>query len=71
MIVLTFPMFFIVCIYRTHYPGTLSTKEAVQTNLKLWASEDYSTYNDNVGAGCWARVRITASDFRLYGLKAY
>ncbi|KAF7252021.1 Galactocerebrosidase [Varanus komodoensis] len=23
---------------------------------KLWASEDYSTFNNEVGAGCWARI---------------
>ena len=40
-----------------HYPGTDSTSDAVKSNKQLWASEDYSTYNDKVGAGCWARVR--------------
>ena len=39
-----------------HYPGTISTSAAVDTNLQLWASEDYSTFNDNTGAGCWARI---------------
>ena len=39
-----------------HYPGTYSSQEAQKTGLKLWASEDYSTYNDNTGAGCWARL---------------
>ena len=28
----------------------------MRTGLQLWASEDYSTYNDNIGAGCWARI---------------
>ncbi|CUI14711.1 glycoside hydrolase, putative [Bodo saltans] len=39
-----------------HYPGTLSTPAAEQTGKPLWASEDDSTYNNNVGAGCWARI---------------
>ena len=43
---------------RCHYPGTLSSKVAVQTGKALWASEDYSTNNDNTGAGCWARVCV-------------
>ena len=29
---------------------------ADMTGKQLWSSEDYSTFNDNVGAGCWARV---------------
>ena len=41
-----------------HYPGTVSSDNAPQTGKKLWASEDYSTYNDDTGAGCWARVGI-------------
>jgi galactosylceramidase len=39
-----------------HYPGTFSTADAVQTGKSLWASEDYSTFQDNVGNGCWARI---------------
>ncbi|CAG5125620.1 unnamed protein product [Candidula unifasciata] len=39
-----------------HYPGTLSSNDAVSTGKKLWASEDYSTFNDEIGAGCWARI---------------
>ncbi|KAM8913502.1 galactocerebrosidase isoform 2-T2 [Spinachia spinachia] len=39
-----------------HYPGTNSVKEALKTQKKLWASEDYSTFNDEVGGGCWARI---------------
>ncbi|XP_045189275.2 galactocerebrosidase-like isoform X2 [Mercenaria mercenaria] len=40
----------------SHYPGTITTKEAIQTGKPLWASEDYSTFNDLVGGGCWARI---------------
>ena len=40
----------------SHYPGTYSTPDAQKTGLQLWASEDYSTFNDNIGAGCWARI---------------
>uniref|UniRef100_A0AAQ4RBA6 Galactocerebrosidase n=1 Tax=Gasterosteus aculeatus aculeatus TaxID=481459 RepID=A0AAQ4RBA6_GASAC len=39
-----------------HYPGTNSPEEALKTQKKLWASEDYSTFNDEVGGGCWARI---------------
>uniref|UniRef100_A0A672JXY2 Galactocerebrosidase n=1 Tax=Sinocyclocheilus grahami TaxID=75366 RepID=A0A672JXY2_SINGR len=31
-------------------------KEALLTEKKLWSSEDYSTFNDDIGAGCWARI---------------
>ena len=42
--------------HRAHYPGTNSDSDAMKTGKPLWASEDYSTYNDEVGTGCWARV---------------
>ena len=42
---------------RAHYPGTFSDTDAMATHKPLWASEDYSTYNNDVGSGCWARVR--------------
>ena len=45
-----------VDIIGCHYPGTDTTPAAVKTGKPLWASEDYSTFNDNVGAGCWARI---------------
>lgn len=46
------------CIHAigVHYPGTFSSPEAIRTGLKLWASVDYSTFNNDVGAGCWARL---------------
>ncbi|XP_071090488.1 galactocerebrosidase-like [Haliotis cracherodii] len=40
----------------THYPGTLSPREAVMTGKQLWASEDYGSFNDEIGGGCWART---------------
>ncbi|XP_046548390.1 galactocerebrosidase-like [Haliotis rubra] len=40
----------------SHYPGTLSTLDALKTNKMLWSSEDYSTFNNDTGAGCWARL---------------
>ncbi|XP_064598914.1 galactocerebrosidase-like [Liolophura sinensis] len=46
----------VVDVIGVHYPGTVSTSAAVQTGKQLWASEDYSTFNDNTGAGCWARI---------------
>ncbi|XP_056090978.1 galactocerebrosidase [Rhinichthys klamathensis goyatoka] len=39
-----------------HYPGTNTVPNALKTGKKLWSSEDYSTFNDNVGGGCWARI---------------
>ncbi|KAK5856924.1 hypothetical protein PBY51_010203 [Eleginops maclovinus] len=39
-----------------HYPGTKTVKEALQTQKKLWSSEDYSSVNNEVGGGCWARI---------------
>ena len=45
-----------VGVIGAHYPGTESTKKAVETGKPLWSSEDYSTYNDDVGGGCWARI---------------
>ncbi|XP_043553098.1 galactocerebrosidase isoform X3 [Chiloscyllium plagiosum] len=46
----------VVDIIGAHYPGTLSSSNARKTGKKLWSSEDYSTVNDNVGGGCWARI---------------
>ncbi|XP_055894492.1 galactocerebrosidase-like [Biomphalaria glabrata] len=39
-----------------HYPGTYDSQDAYNTGKSLWASEDYSTYNDEIGGGCWARI---------------
>ncbi|XP_014451885.2 galactocerebrosidase isoform X1 [Alligator mississippiensis] len=46
----------VVDIIGAHYPGTKTVGAALLTKKKLWSSEDYSTFNDEVGAGCWARV---------------
>eukprot|EP00062_Callorhinchus_milii_P018119 gi/632971232/ref/XP_007902070.1/ PREDICTED: galactocerebrosidase isoform X2 [Callorhinchus milii] len=43
-------------IIGAHYPGTHSTSLARLTGKKLWSSEDYSSVNDEVGGGCWARL---------------
>ncbi|XP_060568345.1 galactocerebrosidase-like isoform X2 [Ruditapes philippinarum] len=45
-----------VDIIGVHYPGTKNSEIAMKTGKPLWSSEDYSTFNDNVGAGCWARI---------------
>jgi galactosylceramidase len=45
-----------ISLYSVHYPGTTSSKNAEYTGKPLWSSEDYSTFNNEVGAGCWARV---------------
>ncbi|XP_056446976.1 galactocerebrosidase isoform X2 [Gadus chalcogrammus] len=39
-----------------HYPGTTTVLEALKTQKKLWSSEDYSTFNNELGGGCWARI---------------
>jgi galactosylceramidase len=39
-----------------HYPNMASGPAAEETGKPLWASEEDSTYNNAVGAGCWARV---------------
>lgn len=41
---------------RAHYPGTTTVMEARKTQKKLWSSEDCSTFNDEAGGGCWARI---------------
>ncbi|XP_043930036.1 galactocerebrosidase-like [Protopterus annectens] len=43
-------------IIGAHYPGTYTVNDALKTGKKLWSSEDYSTFNDEVGGGCWARI---------------
>ncbi|XP_030634585.1 galactocerebrosidase [Chanos chanos] len=45
-----------VDVIGAHYPGTTAVEEALKTNKTLWSSEDYSTFNDDVGGGCWARI---------------
>uniref|UniRef100_H2YEX4 Galactocerebrosidase n=1 Tax=Ciona savignyi TaxID=51511 RepID=H2YEX4_CIOSA len=45
-----------VGVIGTHYPGTISSKTTKETGKPIWASEDYSTYSDVIGAGCWARI---------------
>ncbi|XP_069049074.1 galactocerebrosidase isoform X1 [Lepisosteus oculatus] len=46
----------VVDVIGAHYPGTTTVMEALLTQKKLWSSEDYSTFNDDVGGGCWARI---------------
>ncbi|XP_063078852.1 galactocerebrosidase [Engraulis encrasicolus] len=43
-------------IIGVHYPGTNTTPVALSTRKTLWSSEDYSTFNNAVGGGCWARI---------------
>lgn len=45
-----------VDVLGAHYPGTNSVADAVNSQKPLWSSEDYSTFNDEVGGGCWARI---------------
>ena len=39
-----------------HYPGMSSSASAIKTGKPLWASEDDSTYDNDVGAECFARI---------------
>ncbi|BFY98227.1 hypothetical protein BsWGS_01267 [Bradybaena similaris] len=39
-----------------HYPGVLSPDSVINSGKQLWSSEDYSSFNDEVGGGCWARI---------------
>ncbi|KAM9701091.1 galactocerebrosidase isoform 2-T2 [Menidia menidia] len=45
-----------VKVVGAHYPGTITVPQALQTQKTLWSSEDYSTFNDQLGGGCWARI---------------
>ncbi|XP_057673108.1 galactocerebrosidase [Corythoichthys intestinalis] len=45
-----------VDVIGAHYPGTNTVMTALETGKRLWSSEDYSTFNDEVGGGCWARI---------------
>ncbi|XP_018418855.1 PREDICTED: galactocerebrosidase [Nanorana parkeri] len=46
----------VIDVIGAHYPGTVTVSDAISTGKKLWSSEDYSTFNDEVGGGCWARI---------------
>ncbi|KAM5272873.1 galactocerebrosidase isoform 2-T2 [Ctenodactylus gundi] len=46
----------VVDVIGAHYPGTHTLQNAKMTKKKLWSSEDFSTFNNDVGAGCWARI---------------
>ncbi|KAH9500106.1 hypothetical protein Btru_076607 [Bulinus truncatus] len=39
-----------------HYPGVVSPDDAKEIGISLWSSEDFSTFNDEIGGGCWARA---------------
>uniref|UniRef100_A0A0B7B8E2 Glycosyl hydrolase family 59 catalytic domain-containing protein n=1 Tax=Arion vulgaris TaxID=1028688 RepID=A0A0B7B8E2_9EUPU len=43
-------------ILGVHYPGVLSPDSAKLIGKQLWSSEDYSSFNDETGGGCWARI---------------
>lgn len=45
-----------VHVLGAHYPGTKTVPDALKSEKPLWSSEDYSTVNDEVGGGCWARI---------------
>ncbi len=39
-----------------HYPGYPTSSSKLQTNIPIWASEDFSEHNNLTGAACWARI---------------
>ena len=43
-----------------HYPGFRGADPSWRADLgmTLWSAEDYSTYSDATGAGCWARLLV-------------
>ncbi len=43
-----------------HYPGKRGADPSWRSDLgmTLWSAEDYSTYSDATGAGCWARLLV-------------
>jgi len=43
-----------------HYPGVRGADPRWRPDLgmALWSAEDYSTYSDATGAGCWARLLV-------------
>jgi hypothetical protein len=47
-----------VCMRRGHYTGTHTTDAAQSCGKALWSSEDISSYDDETGGGCAARVRM-------------
>ncbi|KAM5176916.1 galactocerebrosidase isoform 1-T1 [Callospermophilus lateralis] len=46
----------VIDVIGAHYPGTHTVRNAQLTQKKLWSSEDFSTLNSDVGAGCWGRI---------------
>lgn len=43
----------------SHYPGSKGTSPLVRAaGVPAWAAEDYSTYSDATGAGCWGRLLV-------------
>uniref|UniRef100_H0VF42 Galactocerebrosidase n=3 Tax=Cavia porcellus TaxID=10141 RepID=H0VF42_CAVPO len=49
-------LFRVIDVIGAHYPGTHVSQHAKLTKKKLWSSEDFSTLNNDVGAGCWGRI---------------
>ncbi|XP_045189116.2 galactocerebrosidase-like isoform X2 [Mercenaria mercenaria] len=45
-----------VNFFGVHYSSTQSNLGSIMWGKQLWASEDYSSFNDVKGARCWARI---------------
>jgi hypothetical protein len=54
-------------IFRFHYAGSYSSREAINCSKPLWASEDWSNTPSEEGGGCMARVWPSYS-WSLYSL---
>jgi galactosylceramidase len=50
----------------SHYPGAKGTSPAVRAaGVPAWSAEDYSTYSDATGAGCWGRLLVQNMGWEL------
>ena len=50
----------------SHYPGSKGTSPAVRNaGVPAWSAEDYSTYSDATGAGCWGRLLVQNMGWEL------
>ena len=56
-----------------HYPGSSpgDTVAALRTGLPMWSTEDYATYSDPSGGGCWARRLVQNANFGFSSTISY
>ena len=52
----------------SHYPGSRGTSDLVRgAGVPIWSAEDYSTYSDATGAGCWGRLLVQNLGWEMTG----